>query len=423
MSAAETYACFNKHGKRNGHYFSAMHLYDCGVWIGYLAPERHGERFRNLPSFNELKTNSKRYQDAYPPTIPGKVTEGRREAICRACFTEQPATIELMEISFTPRNKLVIMRLDGTDKDGMFCILVPQPNDRSLAGLQPYRPYEIINDGRGYDLVNNFCLLVLRNKSQHLGLLETANEVLTNQAPSIPETEESTERTNSISPIPSHILSDMALPAVAQPIPSVGSSIAIPVPIPEPQPMPSPMPSVVFTEHTIRVPETNGNNKRPAPQDDDQNGPPLKRHDGEVTPVSKRTTQLPATPISTETTVIPPNRDLVASQSQRVRIIWNQVIDDTEYEYIHTMYECDGFKGLQRLLAEDSEHEPEAAQLLAEARLWRFAFQLPGARKKVTTLRTESEVGFERLQDLLAKSSALEADLRLQIDLQLTILK
>lgn len=49
--------CFNKHTNIRGHYYSATELFDHGVWVGYLAPDRLNESYRNLPSFSDLKTN------------------------------------------------------------------------------------------------------------------------------------------------------------------------------------------------------------------------------------------------------------------------------------------------------------------------------------------------------------------------------
>lgn len=39
--------------------------------------------------------------------------------------------------------KVVIMPLDGDDDAGVFAIMIPQTTDRSLHGLQSYRPYEV----------------------------------------------------------------------------------------------------------------------------------------------------------------------------------------------------------------------------------------------------------------------------------------
>jgi hypothetical protein len=51
--------CFNTQDHPRGHYYSALELFKRGVWIGYLAPERHKESFGGLPSFNNLKGNYK----------------------------------------------------------------------------------------------------------------------------------------------------------------------------------------------------------------------------------------------------------------------------------------------------------------------------------------------------------------------------
>ena len=39
--------------------------------------------------------------------------------------------------------KVVVMPLDGDDDAGVFAIMIPQKSDRSLHGLQSFRPYEV----------------------------------------------------------------------------------------------------------------------------------------------------------------------------------------------------------------------------------------------------------------------------------------
>ena len=73
------------------------------------------------------------------------------------------------------------MPLDADDDAGVFAIMLPQKVDRSLRGLQSYRPYELTNGGTGDAFVNNYMMLALRNPDSEAGTLETVLEVLSAQ--------------------------------------------------------------------------------------------------------------------------------------------------------------------------------------------------------------------------------------------------
>ena len=71
--------------------------------------------------------------------------------------------------------KLVIMPLDGD----LFCIMTPQPLDRSIKALETFRPYEHQmqrNDDRPF--FNNYLLVAIRDRVGDYGLLHTARSVL-----------------------------------------------------------------------------------------------------------------------------------------------------------------------------------------------------------------------------------------------------
>jgi hypothetical protein len=70
------------------------------------------------------------------------------------------------------------MPLDGNDELGMFCILLPQPRDRSIKNLQIWRPYEVRNGGDGKKFDNKFILLSLRDTLQDFGTLEVMRAAL-----------------------------------------------------------------------------------------------------------------------------------------------------------------------------------------------------------------------------------------------------
>jgi hypothetical protein len=57
--STNVFDCFNTQDHPRGHYYSALELFKRGIWIGYIAPERHKESFGGLPSFNTLKGNYK----------------------------------------------------------------------------------------------------------------------------------------------------------------------------------------------------------------------------------------------------------------------------------------------------------------------------------------------------------------------------
>jgi hypothetical protein len=99
-STTDEFVCFNRRGKSNGHFFSCHDLYDRGVWVGHLTPDKLSERYKGLPSFNELKTNCKKFNEPYPASIAG-VPGDERHAVCRGCVGSQSQLITLREIKFT----------------------------------------------------------------------------------------------------------------------------------------------------------------------------------------------------------------------------------------------------------------------------------------------------------------------------------
>ncbi|KAH6858975.1 hypothetical protein BKA58DRAFT_51143 [Alternaria rosae] len=170
-----SYCCFNSQPHLKGHFYSANQLFARGVWIGYLAPDRQSQSFRGLPSFHDLKANYKKFNPPHPPIVQGSPRENRN-AVCRGCAREDSAVIAFSEVQFGPKVKAVIMPLDGDDDAGVFAIMIPQTTDRSLHGLQSYRPYEISGGGLGDKFVNNFMMLTLRNPDSDAGTLEQSSQ-------------------------------------------------------------------------------------------------------------------------------------------------------------------------------------------------------------------------------------------------------
>lgn len=91
--------CFNPHADPNGHFYSVHQLFTQGVWIGYLAPDRHKESFRGLPSFNMLRSNCAKLIAPYPKATQGLVGQNRY-AVCRGCVSGTSKVFELREVQF-----------------------------------------------------------------------------------------------------------------------------------------------------------------------------------------------------------------------------------------------------------------------------------------------------------------------------------
>ncbi|KAI1519498.1 hypothetical protein PtrSN002B_003240 [Pyrenophora tritici-repentis] len=214
------YDCFNAMLHPKGHYYSAKELFARGVWIGYLSPDRHNESFRGLPSFGTLKSNFNKFSQPYPTSMHGSVRENRN-AVCRGCAKSNSALIALSEIQFVRTSKLVIMPLDGDDNAGVFAIMLPQKVDRSLRGLQIYRPYELTNDGKGDTFVNNYMLLTLRNPISEAGTLETVLEVLSTQ-------EHAATIQKDVS-LPNYVLDDLPTSSYSSTIPEINSGLRLPI--------------------------------------------------------------------------------------------------------------------------------------------------------------------------------------------------
>ncbi|KAF2176624.1 hypothetical protein K469DRAFT_698312 [Zopfia rhizophila CBS 207.26] len=172
---SRAYSCITQGTGPRAHLNAAPELHDAGVWVGYLDPTHRGESYKGLPSFNELKNNFKKFKHPYPTALPGVVSQ-ERSAICRGCHARNDTPVTLRELGFTNRTKLVVLPLVGENNKRLFCILDALPNDRSLSGIQAYRPYEIREHPE--EVTNNFMFLAPRNSSQSVGALVMIRETL-----------------------------------------------------------------------------------------------------------------------------------------------------------------------------------------------------------------------------------------------------
>jgi hypothetical protein len=102
INPPEYLKCFKIKGKR-GHSRSATVLVKAGIWIGYAAPDKHNVSFQGLPSFKELKDNCNSMTQPFPPMIDGRVSDVKRDALCRACGNDTSPILDLSEIQVMHR--------------------------------------------------------------------------------------------------------------------------------------------------------------------------------------------------------------------------------------------------------------------------------------------------------------------------------
>lgn len=106
-TSSTSYGCFNEHADHRGHYCSAMELYNHGVWVGYLSPDRQHERYRGLQSYLELKNNCINMNLPFPPATVTSSAK-TRFAMCGGCLSEQASLLTLREVKFV-HNKVSYM--------------------------------------------------------------------------------------------------------------------------------------------------------------------------------------------------------------------------------------------------------------------------------------------------------------------------
>ncbi|CAO2648041.1 Nn.00g089630.m01.CDS01 [Neocucurbitaria sp. VM-36] len=418
-SSVPMFDCFNTQPHSWGHFYSANELFSRGIWIGYLTPDRHSESFRRLPSFSDLKTNFRKFSTPYPPTITGSVGE-ERISVCRGCVGDDSAVITLREIQFFQKQKLVIMPLDGDDEVGMFCIMLPQPNDRSLRGLQSYRPYELLNGGKGDIFDNKFMLLSLRNTSRDIGTLETVREVLRIVEPESVECR-TTKRQRRYSSSDLATRDPLSMAMRSPPITTADRLVV--------EDEDEDIPDIAFTQGRNSL-SSKSSSKQILPDHKDKLAPQNMHdrthisvsHSSErdlIHPTNPETN--PKAPAATRPTQLVP-LDLTDEQPRLVYIVWTVNDDEVDYDFVHTLNECHSFKCLLDLLQEDTEAIPAIRTMLAETQVWRMTYQLSGGKKKAVITRPGSEIAFERLKVTLAQCPVWTGNPSNNIEIELTSL-
>ncbi|KAH8642910.1 hypothetical protein IG631_00373 [Alternaria alternata] len=388
------YDCFSSQPHLKGHFYSANQLFQRGVWIGYLAPERQNESFRGLPSFHNLKVNYSKFRPPYPPIVQGSPRENRN-AICRGCARDESALIALSEVQF--------------GKNGLF------------------------NGGTGDKFVNSYMMLTLRNPDSDAGTLETVLTVLPpkERADIVLKLKQSPTRDNRLSSTPRlSKLSDVDATPLAPPVMSKAHVDDSDARIDEPA-----------TRKRRKISDSAANKSEPVRQsttgcsvDLTQSPPPQSpprpqqtpqrtptptddvKHHGSITLAPSRPPSQ-ATSVASFSNVI--SLDLTDEQAARICFIWVVVDDDIEYEFVHALVECKSFGGLLGLLEEDAEAIPSAASMISRTNVWRLTYRLGNGPNKAVVLRKGTEVAFDRLQLTLAQASIWQENPNAKIDIEL----
>jgi hypothetical protein len=314
----------------------------------------------------------------------------------------------------------------------MFCVMIPQSSDRTLTGLQSYRPYEITSGGDGNGFANNYMLLALRNpdRDPSAGTLQAVLEVL-----------------------PLQECRSINQWFIDRPKVVAHGRSAFPSPTKTPK-QETPL-------LTTRVSSTSKHDQiNDCEKDDDwrsdglssrkrrktsaagflhQSASRKKGNDSSkpkaqsTTGVSKHITCTQSNaPVSPGPSASPPQTNkspapvevlplsLTHEQASRVQFIWRKTDDDIETEFTHNLDECKTFKGLLGLLEEEAEGMKSASEDLAKTKVWQMTYKLGSAAKKANIVRKGTEAGFNRLKAVIASSSFLSDHPHALLDVEVT---
>ncbi|KAL1609938.1 hypothetical protein SLS60_001603 [Paraconiothyrium brasiliense] len=298
------------------------------------------------------------------------------------------------------------------DSGELFCILVPQRNNRSLQGLELFRPYELA-DGEN-TFTSNFELLSPGNRSrvhteaeadEALGISPPEEAVGPNLTPSPSLSWKSPERS-----IPASSMTKTRLRSGKQRSAWGG-----------------------FVDRAISVRDNSQDplQKRKAYDSIDTETPqqiqktaraPFSRTQA-PTPVSREVSRAAPEIISNESSAILPH--LNEEYAKRTLLVWIVVVDDIEYDFSHTVYDCPTFSVFLTLVRTEAADDPQVTEKVDGSLTWRLTYQVPGQTKKAFTLRIDDngqEIGYERLLTSLAQSAFWEGNRNGKINVNLRIL-
>ncbi|KAJ4350215.1 uncharacterized protein N0V89_008836 [Didymosphaeria variabile] len=355
----------------------------------------------------------------FPPMIDGGASDASRHAVCRACG-EISEFIQLREIQIMnrPRTKVTVMPLLNKGNGGeLFCILLPQRNDRSLQRLELFRPYEL-TDGE-ITFSSNFEVLSPRNRSW-VHTEEEAAEALgipPNPTPSPSLSWESSERS-----LPMRPMTKTRLRSGKQRSASGGFVDRATRARDSPQ------------EDLQDSPNVGSSQKRKKPQtydSEDVDTPRQRRKTLRApvscmqapTPVSREVSHAAPEIISNESSIILPG--LNEEYAKRILLVWVVVVDDIEYDFSHTIYNCPTFSDFLTLVRTEAAYDPQVTEKVDSSLTWRLTYQISSQTKKAFTLRIDDsgqDTVYERLLSSLAQSTFWQENSNGKINVDLRIL-
>ena len=286
----------------------------------------------------------------------------------------------------------------------MFCILLPQRNDRSLKGLQIYRPYEH-REGRGAgDFTTNIMILTLRNTSQTSGTLESVRSILSSLDP---PNGDAHQPSSSVEPEQTQLANQHDAPLPRKRTLSTRSYEIRDSPVARKrQQTESPAPS--SRQPNLPSRETTGtlDDLERATQTSPKLEPGLRAGDLQSFPI---------------TVGDPPC--LTKAQSKRICFVWVIEADGVEYCFSHSLASCNQLSDYFDLVREDAADAQEVLTIMDEATVWRLTYQLPGLPKKAFTVRNGDENGYEKLLQSLAQCALSHLAPNSKLDVEFRVLK
>ncbi|KAH6616639.1 hypothetical protein C7974DRAFT_379510 [Boeremia exigua] len=407
MALRQVYDCFDTDG--HGHFDSVDALFDRGVWIGYLA-ENSLTRYRGLPSYRELESNHKNLVLPFPTPIAHSSCSDR-EAACRGCFGDESRVLQLHEIRFGSHSMVVAMPLRGADDAGLFCIMLPQPLDRSIKALEMFRPFEHRLEHKDHKLfANSYMLLAIRDGKNNGGVLHTIRDTL--DPTELARTATRLERLRSDAGAKEYRYEEV----------TVGNNM---------QPG---WVSKTAKRKQQRASDSHNSTKRSRPENNgmqsgDGISQTLSAHNSfQRAEVWQQSPMLPSdasqrvpvrAPISQATN--PSALDLTDEQLRRIHFVWKVYFEGMEYEVRRSLNNTSTFRGLLDSFREEAEVIPSASRQM-KAGLWAVKYRLPDGTGKAVLVKPSgphSELSLEGLLRHLAERPVWKEDSDLIVEIEL----
>jgi hypothetical protein len=321
--------------------------------------------------------------------------------------------------------------LDDDNDAELFCILIPQPLDRSIEKLEVFQPYKICDAGEGKNFHNNIMLLTLRNPGQDLGTMEIVREIIgfgeiACQTASVQSIQ---ELASSVDPSENDLATVAKEPREAPPAEES----------PKKRTQDSSSTSRNKKRRRTRTEEhVTGSRSRELPETqphvqylasatavDPRRSPALKAtsatekepdFDGQQPVQHKIPGLLPSLADASEGITTSKLR-MTDEQARNIKIVWALEEEGEHYELPLTMAECNSFSEMLEILRKMAEHLLFASALLDKITHWRMSFTPPNGTRTNKMARKGTEVAFDRIQKQLAQGfrpdgDAVEIELR-----------